>query len=241
MLYLLTLLLFFIFYIVIIHLMKYMKNAAFWNVLFTLTIYFVYISLARKIYMDVGFDDWNFRNVLPVANVSQFMFTLVPLMHLLPKRAKRYFYTLITLLSVGMFISIAVNCIYNYSINYRFHPHFLLDYTAHFLLSLWGVYFVKSKQIELKIKDAVKSGAIIVFVAFAMMILNVIFDTSFFGLSLNGKHNIYNNALTDNSYISALIYFTGLMFVLLFGYIFGKVIDRPDSLDSHDKESLSKR
>lgn len=226
MLYILTLLLFLFFYTVIISLMKYMKNAVFWNVLFTISIFFIYISLAIKLYDDVGFYDWNFRNVWPVANVSPFMFCIVPLIHLLPKRTKRYFYTLITLLSVGMFISIAVNCIYNYSINYRFHPHFLLDYTAHFLLSLWGVYFVKSKQIELKVKDSVKSGSIIVFVAFVMMMLNVIFDTSFFGLSLNGKHNIYNNVLTDNSYISALLYFVGLMVVLCLGYVFCRIVGR---------------
>lgn len=235
MLYLLTLFLFFVFYVVIINLMKYMKNTAFWNVLFTISIYLTYISLAFKLYNDVGFYDWNFRNAWPVANVSQFMFFIVPLIHLLPLKVKRCFYGLITLLSVGMFISIAVNCIYNYSINYRFHPHFLLDYIAHFLLSLWGVYFVKSNQIKLNIKDSIKSGSIIVSVAFIMMILNVIFDTSFFGLSLNGKHNIYNNVLTDNSYVSALIYFMGLMFVLFSGHTFCKIIGNQKVLSNREK------
>jgi hypothetical protein len=51
-----------------------------------------------------------------------------------------------------------------------------------------------------------------------MMILNVIFDTAFFGLSLNGKHNIYNKVLVDNSYLSALLYYIGLLAVLVMGY-----------------------
>ena len=56
-----------------------------------------------------------------------------------------------------------------------------------------------------------------------MMILNVVFDTAFFGLSLNGKHNIYNNVLVLNSYLSAFLYFFGLCGVLLMGFGFSKI------------------
>ena len=61
------------------------------------------------------------------------------------------------------------------------------------------------------------------------MILNLIFDTSFFGLSLRGKHNIYNNVIVDNSYLSAAIYYAGLIFVLLMGYLVSKAFSK-DSL-----------
>lgn len=64
------------------------------------------------------------------------------------------------------------------------------------------------------------AGSIIVVVALIMMTMNVLFDTSFFGLSLNGKHNIYLVVLTDNSYLSALIYFTGLTTILFLGFFY---------------------
>ena len=62
--------------------------------------------------------------------------------------------------------------------------------------------------------------------AFFMMILNVIFDTAFFGLSLNGKHNIYNFVLTDNSYLSAALYFLGLLCVLGLGCLYSYLLSR---------------
>ena len=89
---------------------------------------------------------------------------------------------------------------------------------------LLGVYFVYSKQIELKPKQSIISGSIIVVVAVVMMILNVILDKSFFGLSLNGKHNIYNVALVSNSYVSALIYFWGLVTVMFTCYFLQKLV-----------------
>ena len=133
---------------------------------------------------------------------------------------------LIALLSVGMFLSPSIALIRNGAIGYRFLPHFLLDYLAHYVLSLWGVYIIYSKQVELKVKDSLIAGSIIVVVALIMMIVNVLFDTSFFGLSLNGKHNIYLTVLTDNSLLSALMYFSGLVVVMILGFFCQKLLAR---------------
>ena len=125
-----------------------------------------------------------------------------------------------------MILSPAFNCIYNYSISYAFHIHFFYDYIAHTALSLWGVYMLRSEQVELTVKNAIASSSIIIGVAAAMMALNVILDKAFFGLSLNGKHSIYNNVIVGNSYLSALIYFTGLCGVLVMGYGYACLITR---------------
>ena len=93
-----------------------------------------------------------------------------------------------------------------------------MDYTAHILLSLFGIYLVRSEQVDLTPVAALISGSVIFGSALLMLILNLIFDTSFFGLSLSGKHNIYNVVLTDNSYISVSLYFIGLSGVLALGY-----------------------
>ena len=85
---------------------------------------------------------------------------------------------------------------------------------------------LRSEQVELNVKNALISSSVIIGVASVMMSLNVIFDKAFFGLSLNGKHSIYNNVLTDNSYLSALLYFTGLCGVLLMGYGYSLLIKR---------------
>ena len=196
------------------------------NAVFCLTPFVLHVFTMLKVYLDVGATDWNFLNTLPVANVSPFTFCVLPVYFVLPKNIKRYFLTLISLLSVGMILSPLFSCVYFQSIAYKFHPSFFLGYTAHFVLSFWGVYLVKTEQVDLKIKDCLAGGGIIVAVAIIMTILNVIFDTAFFGLSLNGKHNIYNMVLVENSYLSAILYFAGLIGVMVLGYFYQRLFSR---------------
>ncbi len=217
--YILTLIVLIFCYFIVLLNMRFMKNTKLFNIIFILIVSICYIYLVVFLYNDVGRKDWNFLNTLPVANVSPFMFTLTPFCLIMPKKIRKHFFVLISLLSVGMFLSPLFNCIRNAVISYKFHPHFLLDYVAHFALSLFGIYLVKSKQIEINFKSFLISSSTILIAAFSMLILNIIFDTSFFGLSLNGKHNIYNAVIVSNSYLSAIIYFAGLICVLILGYV----------------------
>ena len=212
--------------VVVILCMDRFKKVRLTNCIFFFVTFFCYLALVLIVYSDVGAEDWNFRNTLPLANVSPFMFFSTLLYFVLPDRGKPYYLRLLSLLSVGMFLSPTLGCVHNAVIHYAFHPHFLLDYVAHFSLFLWGVYAVRSGQVTLGKKESLISGSFIVGVAVMMMILNVIFDAAFFGLSLNGKHNIYNQVLVANSYLSALIYFAGLVAVLFAGYFFSKLILR---------------
>ena len=163
-----------VFYVLVIANMKRMKNTRLFNYLFSAAIVIFYLIVVVRVYLSVGFDDWNFRNTLPVANVSPFMFTLVAIIHLIPLRIKKHLYFLISLLTVGMFLAAIAGCIYNAAIDYRFHWHFISDYLAHVLLSLWGVYLVKSRQVEVSRKNLFISAAVIIGVAIIMMSLNII-------------------------------------------------------------------
>lgn len=223
-LYIVFLAIFIIIYVICCVFARFFTNKSVVNICCVSIIFLCYVFTVIYVYNQVGFDDWNFKNTLPTANVSPFMFATCPIFFILPKSIRKYFALLISLLSIGMFLSPIISSIYFFSIGYKFHPSFLPDYFAHFVLSFWGVYLVISKQVELKIKNSLIAGSIIVSVAIIMMILNVIFDKSFFGLSLNGKHTIYNNVIVSNSYLSALLYFTGLIVVLISGYFYQKLI-----------------
>ena len=209
--------------------MKHMRRHGRWNLLFMALVYLPYVGLVWYVYRDAGADDWNFLNTLPTANVSPFMFSLMPLLLILPGKIKKRIHTLIAMLSVGMLLSGALGCVYYAAIHYRFHPHFLLDFGAHFALSAFGVYLSKSGQVEWKLKNCLASTAWIYGVALGMLVLNSIFDRAFFGLSLNGKHNIYNMVLVENGYLSALIYFAGLGAVLLLGALYCKMLRKKTS------------
>ena len=194
-------------------------------ILVSITVAFYLVGVISS-YIRNGPNDWNFLNTLPVANVSPFMFASCPLFFLLPGKARRYFGTLISLLTVGMLLSPTISCIHCFAIGYAFHWFFLSDYIAHIALAIFGVYLVYSKQVELRIKDALIGGSIVVDVAFTMLIINLCADTSFFGLSLRGKHNIYNQVIVENSYLSALIYFAGLAATLALGYLFQRSLEK---------------
>ena len=208
-------------------LMKRIRRVKLANLVFMALVYIPYICLCVYVYKtDTDPTRWNFFNTLPTANVSPFMFSLMPILLILPKKARKYVYLLISMLTVGMFLSGALGCVGNALRNYRFHWHFMLDYLAHFALSAFGIFLVKSKQVKISFKNCLFSGSIIYAVATVMMILNVIFDKSFFGLSLNGNHNIYNMVLVEDSYLSALIYFIGLGLVLFIGAVLCKAISK---------------
>ena len=223
--YIISLFIFLTIYVFLVKNIKFTSNVCLVNAIFFTLIYLPYLALVLVVYFDVGPYDWNFLNTLPTANVSPFCFFTLPAVMLLPKKIKKYFLLLYSLLTVGMFLSPTLGIIDCIIKGTKFHLHFQLNYLSHYALSLFGIYLIKSKQIQLNLKDALISCFIIIGVCFVMIILNLIFDTAFFGLSFTGKHNIYNNVLVNNPYLSALIYFTGLIFVLSSSFILNKLLN----------------
>lgn len=210
-----------------VYLMKYMRNRKFFNLMFLALVYIPYICMSIFIYKtDTDPARWNFLNTLPVANISPFMFSIVPILLILPRKLREHLYLLIAMMTVGMFFSTCFGCIGNAMRDYKFHFHFVLDYVSHFALAAFGIFLIRTKQVKFNGKNCLISSSFIFSVVTVMLILNVIFDKAFFGLSLNGKHNIYNMVLVENSYLSALIYYCGLAAVLYLGYVLCKILQR---------------
>ena len=211
-------------YVALIFLFKRIGYKAYVNVILISVTVLCYGALVFLIYRDVGFSDWNFKNALPTANVSPFMFASLVVYLFLPKVLKEKWGLLIALLSFGMLCALVLGCASRAVIHYKFHLTFLLDYFSHFALSLLGVYLVSSGQVEVKKKDCLLSGSLIVIVALIMLIVNLFAGTAFFGLALNENYNIYNMVLLPNPYLSALVYFVGLCGVLFLGYFYLKLV-----------------
>ena len=213
-------------YVAGIYGLRYVHNQKWLNVFFPILVFLPYLYGVIYMYIDVGVQDWNFLNTLPTANVSPFMYCLTLLTIVMPRKGKEYVYTLIALLSLGVFCAGMLSCVSNALRDYAFHWTIVLDAFAHVVLSLFGVYLVKSGQASIAIKHSVLSGLLIVGVAVVMLVLNLIFHTSFFGLNLYGNHNIYNMVLFANGYVSAVMYFVGLCAVLAIGYVYQKLLQQ---------------
>lgn len=225
--YLISLFILVILYVLSIIKMKHSKDKTL-KILSYLPLVVFTIQLFAIVYwlVKVGPNDWNFKNVLPIANVSPFMFIIVILVMFLPTKSREYFNTLISLLSFAMLIASLINLLFNALRNYNFYFVFLLDSINHVLFSLYGIYLYKTNQTFKDLKNNLISGSLIVVVAICMLIINVIFDTSFFGLSLLGKHNIYNVVISENSIVSVLVYFIGLIIALFVGFVYQRIISK---------------
>ena len=223
--YIITLIFLLVFYILGIYLIKYIKCKTVFNILFPFAVWVAYLSCVISMGIKAGVTDWNFLNTLPTANVSPFMYCLTALIWAFPKKCKTYLFGLVALLSLGMLCAGMLNCIFNVMRNYKYHWEIGLDTFIHGAISWFGVYLVKTEQVDLGLKTALVSGSIIVGVACVMLLTNLLVHTSFFGLSLYGNHNIYNMVLCENGYLSAGIYFIVLSAVLSMGMAFQKLLN----------------
>ena len=152
---------------------------------------------------------------IPLGNYSPFIFTLCIIVAFLPNRWSKWFDYFIGLMWLPMILA----SLYN-SVGYVFNQGdfsytcLIYDGLAHGLIGLYGFYLIKNQFISYTKKALTITIISILLVPIIMLILNLIFNTSFFGLNLNGKHNIYGLVLTDNSLLSALLYMLGLSALL---------------------------
>lgn len=202
----------------VVWLMDRIKNTKRANLVFCGITFFFYALYLLKLMSNVGYNNYYFLESLPTANISPFMFGAIPIIFFSRGRVQKHLNLLVSLLSIGMLLSPILNAIMYAIKDTTFGIIFVFDYIAHLSLSLWGIYLVKSGQTRLNVRDSIISSLIILGICDIMIILNLIFDTSFFGLSLTGKHHIYYNVITSNSFLSALIYFIGLCAVLFAGF-----------------------
>ena len=224
--YVLTIAILLIAYVSVILLMGRIKNTRIANLVFFAGVFGCYVIYTLQVLFLSGYNSIYFHGVIATANISPFMFSIMPIIYFSRGKLRKHLFILISLLSVGMLLSPTLNALTYAVKGYPFTFYAAWDYIAHLLLSLWGIYIVRSRQVKINVRDAILSALIIIGVAIFMLLMNLIHGTSFFGLALDGNHNIYHNVIVDNSYISALIYFTGLIAVLIAGFFYSKLFYR---------------
>ena len=203
------------------HIVKFRR---FFDVDFPFIIFILYIIELLLLVLDVGFENWSFFNALPLGNVGPFMFFTLPFLFLLPKKARRYYHTLVALLSPAMLIAGLLCGILLAAAGRPFFSNYLLDMICHVLFALYGIYLVRSEQVDFDIPRNLISGGVILVVALLMLVLNAILHTSFFGLNVYGEHTIYNILFLKSGALSTILYFIGLTVMLTIGYFFQKYL-----------------
>jgi hypothetical protein len=201
------------------------------TILMTLLIFIPQVAtLIRTYSMDISCIDPTWENlmaVLPTANISPFMFSMVFVVLFLPKTIQKHFYLLMALLSFAMIVAGIGSPVRWAFFNY-YHQFILIEWVTHLTMALFGIYLLLTKRIELTVRNCLKASIIIYAIVAIMIVLNIIFGTAFFGLAFNGEHNFYNQIFITDPYLSAFVYIIGLTFFLVTGYFFLKLIKRID-------------
>lgn len=188
------------------------------NIIFVIIIFVPYLGVLHFAATSVGFKDWNFLNALPPANVSPFSFTMCLFTLVLPKKIKGVIFRVFSFLVVGMFFAAIITDVLWIMDHKVYHFFRCLDSLSHLCISLFGIYLVLTKQVEVNVKSFIKGFITMFSVVAVMIILNVTCGTAFFGLAFDGRHNIYSMVLTKSPYLSAFLYMTGLAAVLVSSY-----------------------
>ena len=160
---------------------------------------------------------------LPLANVSPLIFSTVFFANFLPNKIRKYYHILIVsfigaMFVVGVFLYLVKDLITN---SYSYDPWMYFDGISHLAVSLLGIWLILTNQINLNKFDFGISLISQYILLFIVIILNIVFKTNFFGLSITSNHNIYG--FTFNPWIfSFSIYFIGLALILIIGYFAAK-------------------
>lgn len=111
---------------------KYIANLVFVTIIIG---FYLYVFIEKL--TSVGPDDWNFQNVLPLANMSPFLFTTSILFLIPSKKLKEIIGPVFCLLIVGMYFSPIGTCVFNILRHYTFHFFNLADAISHITIVIF--------------------------------------------------------------------------------------------------------
>lgn len=190
------------------------------NTYFLFLISFFYIGGIMA--SSTRYNYFNLRMMTPISNISPMLFTLCIVCLFSPLKIRKFCFKLMAIFNVVMIVAGFVGSISCLIIAPFYFSFVLFDELAHLTYFLFVFYLVKSNQVIIKKSDLLKDYLIVGAVVLFAFILNLIFDTSFFGLCLNDNYSIYGIKIFNSYIVSDLVYLFSLIAVMFIGYFIYK-------------------
>ena len=200
--------------LVLICLYKDRINVKVGNAIFILVdaiLYLVWnISYAEKGWLDNGF--------MTFANISPFIFTLIPLTIFMKDKIRDYAYSAIAFLHLGLFLATLISPEYVVIFDYKTEATFAYAAEAmcHVWAALFGLYLILTKQVEISFKGWVRSIVFMLSVVSFGVMLNLILDTHCFNMNPN-DYSIYMLDIFGSFEATLAAYYLGIVVVLTLG------------------------
>ena len=213
-------------YVVLLCNLKRFRHIKLMNFIFvfiSFSCYITFVMLAMVEYHEV-FDLSNRPDVLPPAKPSTLILFTCPIYLLLRGKAREWYFSFVSILSLAMIFAIFPVCIFSFLDGYSVLYFSILNVAPHVAFSLWGVYLVQTKQVEVNFKNAIIGGGILLFTLMTMLVLNKFLNTDFYGLATDDRFNIYDVKVVDNPHLSAFLFTMLLLIASVFGFFYQKLL-----------------
>lgn len=177
------------------------------------------ISYAEKGWLDGGF--------MTLANISPFIFTVIPLTLFMKKSVKEYAYSAIAFLHLGLFLATLISPEYVVIFDYKTEATFAYAAEAmcHIWAALFGLYLIITKQVELNFKSWLKSIVFMLSIVGFGVITNLFLDTRCFNMNPN-NYSIYFLDIFGSFGATLTAYYLGIIVVLTLGLESGWALNR---------------
>lgn len=152
---------------------------------------------------------------LPIGNISPLTFTLLFVSIFLPKKMRDVCDGFVLCVSLVMPIATILTCVISIINSYPYHFSAIFDVLTHLMVCGLSIYLYHTKQIKIKREALIKSYVFIYSVVAILVIFNIIFKVSFFGLGFHDNWNIYDLKLFNNAFINLFMYCLGLAIIML--------------------------
>lgn len=223
--------------LVLICLYKDRINVKLGNAVFILVdavLYLVWnISYAEKGWLDNGF--------MTLANISPFIFTLIPLTIFMKDKIRDYAYSAIAFLHLGLFLATLISPEYVVIFDYETEATFAYAAEAmcHVWAALFGLYLMLTKQVEISFKGWLRSIVFMLSVVSFGVMLNVILDTHCFNMNPN-DYSIYMLDIFGSFEATLVAYYLGIVVVLTLGMQSGYGLVRlVDTIHQHHESDAA--
>ncbi len=191
-------------------------------ILFLLSLIIVIAYILTILFSIKPAFGYNMQFVYPISNVSPFLFTLVFISIFLSSKYKHILYKFFIMFWIAMLIAAFFTsflCLIQSFPSYNFIYTDVYSHATFFLLTY---YIIKNNIVKLSKKDFIYSYIFILCLILLIVIINLIFNRSFFGLALNDLCNIYGYKLFINPYTNLILYTLGLSIIMYGNYLLYK-------------------
>ncbi len=165
-----------------------------------------------------------------IGNISPLTCLIVAMTPLFSEKVRSYAYSAIAFLNFGLFVAMLISPEHAYLFNFyeEAKPNYTGETLCHMICSLFGIYFILTKQVKTDFDAWLKSIKFLYPILISGVLYNTVFHQKLFGMDPYGDYSIYMIDIFGSFAATLVAYLLGVLLVLTLGlqvgHLFNKLI-----------------